>query len=44
LALGVSALPASGADDVIEPLSSAHELLAVRQQRLMEYVQHGHEQ
>ena len=44
LALGVSALPASGADDVIEPLSSVHELLAARQQRLVEYVQQGYEQ
>jgi len=44
LALGVSALPASGADDVIEPLSSVHDLLALRQQRLVEYVQHGHQQ
>ena len=44
LALGVSALPASGADDVIEPLSSVHEFLAARQQRLVEYVQQGYEQ
>ncbi|MCP4742049.1 MAG: hypothetical protein GY871_07470, partial [Actinomycetales bacterium] len=44
LALGVSALPASGADDVIEPLSSVHDLLAARQQRLVEYVQHSHQQ
>ena len=44
LALGVSASPASGADGVIEPLSSAHELLAARQQRLVEYVQHGYQQ
>jgi sugar (pentulose or hexulose) kinase len=44
LALGVSASPVSGADDLIEPLSSAHELLAARRQRLVEYVQHGHQQ
>jgi len=34
----------SGAEDVIEPLSSAHEVLAARQERLVEYVQHGHQQ
>jgi hypothetical protein len=44
LALGVTAPPASGADDVIAPQNSAHELLAARQQRLVEYVQQSHEQ